>query len=142
MLAFLFSYTLKIYRKAQNIEAENWVAAALANPNFHVKHQGLSLKEYNELTRVEATLNRNIAELLKDRKHFSLANPGGRGDKAPYCSKKVQQTYVDRKTYLSYNVKLIVRASKQACNLSIMAMSASIALLFGQCDAHRLSTCM
>ena len=33
-----------------------------------------------------------------------------------------------------------VSSTKQACNSSIMAISASIALLCGQCDAHRLTS--
>ena len=33
-----------------------------------------------------------------------------------------------------------VSSTKQACNSSIMVISASIALLCGQCDAHRLSS--
>ena len=35
---------------------------------------------------------------------------------------------------------LSVSATKKACNSSIMAISASIGLLFGQCDAHCLSS--
>ena len=37
-------------------------------------------------------------------------------------------------------VKSFVSSSKKACNFSIIAISASIALLFGQCDAHCLSS--
>ena len=74
------------------------VAAALANPNFHLEHTAISLREYRELTRVEHSLRRNVEQLLKDRKEHSNDD---------YYKDVLLK--IDRKTFFSYNVKIITK---------------------------------